>query len=226
MTCRRSSRRFATPSDVARAKGKLPEGQLAGLPRREELEALVRYYQHLQNEHKRAPLESGPRRRIEDRQLEVRERFDRLLAEWVPDEDLRHAWQEYLHGHAPEPDGPPAIRPLVFQGISEAAGSLVEVRARKGEELELTVDGVPYERIVGNDDFASVVPPLRFRLNENWVDETFGASEGALDALADFVDDGKAPPWDYAAELLADGLIDVHFALTPRGRRALASREE
>jgi hypothetical protein len=41
--------------------------------------------------------------------------------------------------------------------------------------------------------------------------------------LADYVDDENASPrWDYAAELLSDGLIDVHFDLTPRGRRAHA----
>jgi hypothetical protein len=210
---------------VARTRGKLPDGQLDALPRREELEAVVRHYHHLQNEHKRAPLESAPRRRIEEPLRDVRERFDRLLAEWVPDDHLQRAWSDHLHNRAPEPPGPPAIRPLVFQGVSEA-GSLVEVRGKKGEELEVTVDDVPYERIVGDDDFASAVPPLRFRLNGNWVDQTFGASPEALAALADFVDDGKAPPWDHAAELLADGLIDVHFALTPRGRRALASREE
>ena len=211
---------------MARVRGKLPDGQLEALPRREELDALVRYYHHLQNEHKRAPLESAPRRRIEERLLDVRERFDRLLAEWVPDEVLQRAWREHLHNRSAAPPGPPAIRPLVFQGVSEAAGSLVEVRGKKGGELEVTVDGAPYERIVADDDFASTVPPLRFRLNGKWVDETFRASEEALEALADFLDDGKAPPWDYAAELLADGLIDVHFALTPRGRRALASREE
>jgi hypothetical protein len=44
-----------------------------------------------------------------------------------------------------------------------------------------------------------------------------------LRALADYAgDEDASPPWDYAAELLSDGLIDVHFDLTPRGRRAHA----
>ena len=51
------------------------------LPRREVLEALAHEYHHLQNEHKRASLESRVRRRIEERLLDVRERFDRLLDE-------------------------------------------------------------------------------------------------------------------------------------------------
>ena len=41
-------------------------------------------------------------------------------------------------------------------------------------------------------------------------------------ALGEFLARGESPPWEYASELLADGLIDVHFALTPRGHRALA----
>jgi hypothetical protein len=208
---------------VAPIKERLPRGQLEPFPRREELEALVRYYHHLQNEHKRAPLESAMRRRIERSLLEVRRRFDRVLEEWVPEERLRHPWREHLHYRAPEPPGPPAIRPLVFRGVSEA-GSVVEIRGTKGEELEVRVDGALTERIAGEKDFASATPPLSFRLNDTEAHETFTASAEALDALADYVDDGKPPPWDFAAELLADGLIDVHFALTPRGRRALASR--
>ena len=208
---------------MARGANRLPREQLEPLPRREELQALVRYYHHLQNEHKRAPLESAMRRRIEDRLLDVRRRFDRVLEEWVPEEDLRHAWWEHLHNRAPEPSGPPEIRPLVFRGVSEA-GSVVEVRGKKGEELEVRVDGALSERIAGEKDFSPVTAPLTFRLNETQAHETFTASPEALAALADFLDDGKPPPWDYASELLSDGLIDVHFALTPRGRRALASR--
>lgn len=208
---------------MARAKERLPRGQLETLPRREELESLVRYYHHLQNEHKRAPIESGMRRRIEERLLEVRERFDRLLVEWVPEEDLRRAWWEHLHHRAPEPPGPAPIQPLVFRGVSEA-GSIVEIRGRKGEELEVWVDGALLERIAGEKDFASTAPGLRFPLNGTEVNETFAARPEALQALLDFLDDGKSPPWEYASELLADGLVDVHFALTPRGRRALAKQ--
>jgi hypothetical protein len=44
-----------------------------------------------------------------------------------------------------------------------------------------------------------------------------------LDALADFLGSIDAsPPWTHASELLTDGLIEVHFDLPPRGRRALA----
>lgn len=207
---------------MARARGRPNAGLLEELPRREELQALVRHYHHLQNEHQRASPEGGVRRRIEDRLLETRSRFDRLLAEWVPDEELRRAWLEHLHNRAPEPEGPPAIRPLVFRGLSEA-GSVVEVRGKQGDELELRIDGALVERIAAEKDFASKVAPLRVKLNGGWVEETFGAPEEALDALAEFLD-GGAPPWEHASDLLADGLIDTNLSLTPRGHRALAAR--
>ena len=69
-----------------------------------------------------------------------------------------------------------------------------------------------------------MTPPLSFRVDGIEAHETFTASPEALDALDDFLDDGKPPPWDYASELLSDGLIDTHFAVTPRGRRALVAQ--
>jgi hypothetical protein len=198
-----------------------PQG-VETLPRREELEALARHYHHLQVEHQNAAPGSAIRRRLEDRLLEVRERFERLLAEWVPDEELREAWNAYLDHHAPEPPGPPAIRPLVFRGVSPESGSVLEIRG-KGDDLEAAVDGAVVERIAAEKDFAARTPFFRFRLNGSEFEETFSASPEALRALAAFLDEeGSSPPWEYASELLADGLVDLHFALTPRGRRALA----
>ncbi len=196
------------------------------LARHEELDALARYYHHLHNELERTKPEGGLRRQLQDRVLEVRERFDRLLDEWVPDAELRDAWREYLHNRRPEPEGPPTIRPLVFQGVSDA-GSVVEIRGR-GDELEVRVDGALVERIAGEKDFSPTRPVVSFRLNGTEFHETFGASPEALAALADYRDAGGSPPWEHASELLADGLVDVHFALTPRGRRALerAGREQ
>jgi hypothetical protein len=142
----------------------------------------------------------------------------------VPEEKLRRAWWEHLHNRAPEPDGPAPIRPVVFAGRSDVTGSVVEIRGKKGEELEVTVDGAVIERIAGEKDFSVTVPRARFRLNGNEYVEIFSASPEALRALASFSEvEGASPPWDYAAELLADGLIDTNFALTPRGRRALAT---
>jgi hypothetical protein len=192
---------------------------------REELLALVRYFHHVQNEHQRAHVGSRYRRVLEDRLLQTRDRFERLLEEWAWDEDLRRGWLEHLHNRGREPDGPPEVRPLVFAGRSETSGSVVEIRRLKGEELEVRVDGSLVERVAGDKDFATRVPPARYRLNDNEFVEVFNASPDALDALADYLDsDDAPPPWEHAAELLADGLVDVHVALTPRGRRALAAR--
>lgn len=193
------------------------------LPRHELLEALARDYHHLQNEHKRFAPGSGVRRRIEKRLLDARERFDRLLQEWVPEDDLRRAWHDHLHYRAPVPEGPPPIRPLVFRGLSDA-GSVVEIRGGN-DELDVVIDGSLIERVSGSKDFASTVPPGRFRLDHTEFHETFAASEDALRALERFVAEGGSPPWEHMPELLADGLIDTHADLTPRGRRALASRQ-
>jgi hypothetical protein len=200
-------------------KSGLRRRELEALPRREELEALSRYYHHLKNEHERARPGGGVRRRLEDRLLRVRDRFDRLLEEWVPEPELHAAWRAYLHHRGPEPSGPSAIRPLVFRGRSEA-GSLVEIRG-KGDDLNVEVDGALVERIAGEKDFAVDRPVVRFRLEGVEVHETFAASPAAHEALAAFRDEGGPPPWEHASELLVDGLIDVHFDLTPRGRRAL-----
>ena len=62
-------------------------------------------------------------------------------------------------------------------------------------------------------------PPLQSRRDRGSRD-VYRLSRGAR-RPGDFLDDGKSPPWDHASELLADGLIDTHLAVTPRGRRAL-----
>jgi hypothetical protein len=90
-----------------------------------------------------------------------------------------------------------------------------------GDELRVEVDGALIERVAAEKDFASTAPVVPYRLNENELGEIFVASEEDLQALAEFLDRGESP-WEHASELLADGLIDVHFALTPRGHRALA----
>jgi hypothetical protein len=199
------------------------KAKLDAVPLREELQTLAHWYHHLQNEHQSASPESGVRRRIESDLLDVRERFDRVLDEWIPDEALREEWRLHLHNREAAPDGPGSIEPLVFLGVSEVSGSTVAIRGRP-DDLRVEVDGTLAERIVAGKDFAAVVPPVHFRLNDNTFEETFSAPGDALDALASFLDEGGTPPWEHASELLADGLIDVHFDLTPRGRRALALR--
>jgi hypothetical protein len=191
------------------------------LPLHEELDALARHYHHLHNEVERREPASSTRRKLESRLAEVRERFDRLLEQWVTDEELRNEWRAYLRTRVSEPTEPQTIQPLVFQGLTDA-GSLVEVRGSK-DEFQVWVDGTLQERIGAEKDLSVDRPVLHFRWDGKEIAETFGASDEALSALTDYVEDPERalPPWEYAAELLADGLIDVHFDLTPRGRRAL-----
>lgn len=191
------------------------------VPVGEELEALARHYHQLQVEHQNAHPESSVRRRLEDSLLEVRHRFDRSLDEWVPDEEVRGAWRAYLDHHAPRPDEPQVIDPRVFLGRAEVSGTVIEVR-RAHDVHEIWADGVLTDRVDADKDFAVTEPGLRYRWNDNDYDEIFAASDEAIAALTDFLDVSDAsPPWDHASELLADGLIDVHFDLTPRGGRAL-----
>jgi hypothetical protein len=192
-----------------------------GLPLRETLVALAGRYNHLRNEHKRARPNSSTRRRLEEELLDVRERFERFLDEWVPDPDTREAWLEHLRSRAPTPERPEAIRPLLFRGRSEA-GSIAEVR-RGPDALEVEVDGSLMERVIADKDLSVRTPPVRLRVDGFVFDETFEVSAAALDDLLTFLENGSSPPWDAALELLSDGLIDVHFELTPRGARAVAA---
>jgi hypothetical protein len=204
-----------------RSSSRRSGGQAAELPRRELLEALARQYHHLQNEHKQFPEGSTMRRRIGERLLDVRERFDRVLDEWVDDDDLRESWRRHLHNRAAVPEGPPPIRPLAFRGVSDA-GSVAEIRGRNGDDLDVVVDGSLVERIAARKDLSRDVPST-FRVDGFEFRETFAASADALQALDEFLAGGGSPPWEHATELLADGLIDTHFDLMPRGRRALAT---
>ena len=66
---------------------------------------------------------------------------------------------------------------------------------------------------------------MRSKENDVEFRETFAASPESLAALRGFLDGRSPPPWDVAQELLADGIVDVHLGLTPRGRRALATQD-
>jgi hypothetical protein len=193
--------------------------EASALPLREELSALVHRYQHLHNELEQEKPEGSTRRELEDKLHDVRDRFDRLLEEWIPDEELREQWREYIHNRRPAPEGPAPVEPLAFQGVTEA-GSAVQVLGR-ADEYQVWVDGSLQERIGARKDLSVETSDMHFRWDGKEIAETFNASAEALEALARFRDDPDTPPpWDYASELLADGLIDVHFDLTPRGKRA------
>jgi len=66
--------------------------------------------------------------------------------------------------------------------------------------------------------------PAMFRLDGTEFREVFDVEPSAVRALRDFSASGGEPPWEHASARLADGLIDLDFALTARGRRALATK--
>jgi hypothetical protein len=73
-------------------------------------------------------------------------------------------------------------------------------------------------------DLAEREIPLTFRIGDQEFQEIFEAPARVVAAArAYFSDPFGEPPWQHSA-VLADGLIDGTFALTPRGSRALAGR--
>ena len=190
---------------------------------RDELEALVGEYRHLLQEHRRAGAESRVRRHLDTRLHELELRFAQLLDKRAPDEELRTAWQAHLHHGAPEPAQPAAKRPLVFRGRAQT-NSVVEVRERADGDYDVVVDGHLVERVEGAGDFLGTAAACTFTLDGLVFREVFSVSEPALEALGEFVAEHEPhPPWRFAAELAADGLINRDFGLTPRGHRALAA---
>lgn len=190
-----------------------------------ELEQIVAEYHHLRAEHKRAGPESSPRRHMEARLAELDRRFRRLLEEWVPEERLRRAWLDHLHGEGPAPPEPEPVAPLLFKGRS-ASGATVEVRETPGGDCAVLVDGSLVERVSASELREERGAPLTFRVGGEEFDEVFTAPAAALAAArAYFARPDGEPPWEHALALAADGLIDHTFALTARGRRALAAGE-
>lgn len=220
----------AGPSGSARTGGGVPGAPLA-IPTtamspaqpvtRDDLEAIVHECHHVHNENARASAESV-RRKFSARLLELEQRFERALAEGVPDEGIRQAWRDYLHFRAPAPSQPPPIEPLLFRGRSEA-GSEVVVRECADGKLEVAVDGSPIERVSGLD-LASDGGTASLRVaGRQTFNETFGAPVEALEALRAWAERTEGePPWEHLRALAADGLVDGHFGLTRRGRRAVS----
>jgi len=129
----------------------------------------------------------------------------------------------FLHHRGGEPSGPPAIRPVVFKGRSDA-GSLLEARGDASGQLVVEVDGQLVERLEGPAIRIEDGRPAVFTLDGAEFREEFDAGTGALRALRRFrASDGELP-WEHVSALLSDGLIDVDFALTVRGQRALAKQ--
>ena len=176
-------------------------------------------YRHVEQEHRREPSSrAATRNRLAGQMSGLDAHFERILAEWTTDETLREAWREFLRGRGRPPDEPHIAQPPLFKGRTDA-GSLVEIR-HAPDGYDILVDGA-------RSDHSNVSwhldPDTRgpVRIGEHVCEETFEAPPAALAALTEFLAGRADPPWQWARELLEDGLIDPELALTARGRRCL-----
>ncbi|MFT3767702.1 MAG: hypothetical protein QM820_19790 [Minicystis sp.] len=192
-------------------------------PSRDDLLLIAHEHNHVHIDLQRATAESV-RRKLEARMLEIEARFERELSETITDEALRKAWRDHLHRRGPAPGEPPQVSPLLFRGKSEV-GSEAVVREGPDGELQIAVDGAVIDRRrrldlaadpTGAELRAGTRSPFR---------ESFDLPPEALDALRAWVERPRSePPWPWLRALAAEGLVDGHFALTDRGRRAIVRK--
>jgi len=176
-------------------------------------------YRHVEQEHHREPPSRGAtRHRLAEQMRELEAHFERTLVEWTADEALRARWREFLHGRAPSPDEPRLASPPLFKGRTEA-GAIVELRAAP-DGYDIFVDGArsDHSNVPWHLDPETRGPVL---IGAHACDEIFDAPQAAITALTEFLAGRADPPWQWARELLEDGLIDPELALTPRGRRCM-----
>lgn len=182
------------------------------------LRTIVQEYRHVQGEHERQGGGSSLRRKREADLKDLEAQFENLLTRWFSDEALRHEWREHLFRGGPEPELKRKLPPL-FKGRSDT-GSVLTVNPNDADEWEYVVDGTleahhpPGWRYGG---------PARAQLVGQQFDEAFDAPDEALEALrAHVANPSEEPPWAWAPALFEDGLVDIHFSLTDRGRRFVA----
>jgi hypothetical protein len=186
-----------------------------------ELDEVVAEYRRVREEHRRAQPRSRTRRHLEVRLRELRERFERLLAEApVSDTERRH-WRNRLRGKEAVPPPAADVRPLLFRGRSDS-GSELRITATPEGTVEALVDGAAVAVLDRADELTGTTPGFVFALDGMRFRETFGASPACLDDLRDAEETGRRPRRRHLRELIGDGLVDGTLGLTPRGRRALA----
>jgi hypothetical protein len=197
-----------------------PELDAAPGAERVVLAHLVGEYRRMHGEH--GHLEAGaprPRRHLETEMAALAAAFERLLGEWIRSGEDQDEWRAALHSHAAIPGGitVPASR-LIFRGRT-AQSVDVDVRERADGEIEIDLDGKPSERLVDRLHL-SVDADGWAQIADVHARETFDLPIPAERELRRWMRRGGTPPWEYAPSLLAEGIVDDHFAITPRGRRA------
>jgi hypothetical protein len=187
----------------------------------DELEQVTHEYRRLHEEHRRAKPRSRTRRHLDVRLLQLRRRFERLLAEAPLGEGDRRRWRSRLREEAAAPSAPVALRPLLFQGRSDA-GSELRLTAAPDGTVDVLIDGSHVAVLDAAHELTETAPDFVFALDDLRFRETFGASRASLADLRDSVETGRRPRPAHVRELIADGLVDRTLGLTARGRRALA----
>lgn len=189
----------------------------------EQLESMAGEYRHLLGERARAGRESSAFRRNDERLQEVQQRYDNLLHHWIDDPDARGDWQRFLAEGETPPEDPLPRTPPAFVGLSDD-GDRLELRDAGNDEYDFTVNAKHVNRL-GRGLSLDHGPNGRVYMQGREWREIAESPDEALRALQAYVSGGgKAPPWEHARALFADGLIDVHFGLTGRGKRIMAAR--
>ncbi|MDJ0691059.1 MAG: hypothetical protein QNJ41_21445 [Xenococcaceae cyanobacterium MO_188.B32] len=154
---------------------------------------------------------------------ELEQKFETLLARWVPDKESQTIWQNYLHSGGSVPEDDLGLVAPVFLGRSQL-NSLVEVRESDQGDYEVLVDGTQVQRLPRTFSFGDSPYRTVSLVNQEWT-EISRASEPALQVLKHYVEFSTGePPWQWARMLCADGLIYFNFGLTSRGRRVLSQQ--
>jgi len=186
------------------------------------MESLGHEYRKIRESHKRSSPDATHRRHSEREMEQVAGRFEQLLDRWVDDDTERNDWLAFFYHFADSPSEQ-ALTPPLFRGVTEA-GASVEIHATDSGGYDVLVDRVHAERY----DMPFQPTAERFEpviVGNRLCRETFSAPQEAQDSLTTFLLRPNAqPPWRWARPLFEDGLIDVHFGLTPRGARWAAQR--
>ncbi len=182
----------------------------------EQLHQIAAQFRHLRNEHKREGEHGRTRRDIGARLAEFENRFQTLLEHWVSDEAAREAWHEHFYRGGAEPTDDLARNPPVFVGRS-GAGSELRIVPGANREHDVTIDGVRVDRTP-----STLSIPMQGTVHiqdQDWREVSLAPS-AAVNALRSYCATANGtPPWQWARALFEDGLIDVNFGLTARGRR-------
>ncbi len=187
------------------------------------LRELASNYRHLKGEHRREGEQGSRLRHLERQMKELEQKFETLLARWVPDKESQTIWQNYLHSGGSVPEDDLELVAPVFLGHSRLS-SLVEVRESDQGDYEVLVDGTQVQRLPRTFSFGDSPYRTVSLVNQEWT-EISRASEPALQALKHYVEfSTEEPPWQWARMLYTDGLIDLNFGLTSRGRRVLSQQ--